>query len=370
MHFLTIALYLVTQRPLAPDTAFRRPPLAPSADTNSWLAYYNYGVAQLRKHPDAAEAGFVWAARIDPSRAEPLLGRWVDWWYRNMGLFRDYLDGKPKGLGSPIVAQVESLNIRAHQRNPFAPPVLALVLYEKMSGWDYWYDDFSQGLRDYSAGRYDAAAHDFELFLDRNPANEWVREYTALADIAARHYDIAANQIIVLLADVNQQQASRTIRLYLSKEFLYYGLGALRLMLRDSAAARDDFGRALTENLAFYPAHAQLGDMALARGDTAAAVTEYSQALELGADDGMLHYRYARLLGDIGRLPEAEAELRRAIALEPYFAPSYLGLALVLDTRSDTAAAVDQYRQYLARTYRDDPRIVMAQHRIAALSKH
>ena len=121
--------------------------------------------------------------------------------------------------------------------------------------------------------------------------------------------------------------------------------------------------------LAFYPSHALLGDVALARADTTQAVAEYEQAVELGPADGVLHYRYARLLADDGRLADAEQELRRAIALEPLFAPPYLALALVLDTRGNRTEAQQQYRHYLESTYRNDPRITLAQERITALSR-
>ncbi len=367
--FALVASTVVPQKPLADGVTFPRPPLAAGADTNSWLAYYNYGVANLRHDRDKAEAGFVWATRLDPSRGEPLFGRWVTWWRRNPGLWNDILKGKPAALESPIVAQVDSLRLRALQRNPFVPPVLAVVLYERLSGWNYSWDDFDSGLRHYSGGNYNEAVREFERFVLLDTANDWVREYIALAAIAAHRYDRAANEISVLLADAERAESRKVNRLYQSRELLYYGLGALRLLLADSAAARDDFGRALTENLAFYPAHAQLADMDLARGDTAQALTEYGQAMELGAEDGVLHYRYARLLGDAGRLAAAESELRRAIALEPYYAPPYLGLALVLETRGDSTAAIDQYRQYLSRTYRADPRIAMAQQRIRELAK-
>jgi tetratricopeptide (TPR) repeat protein len=83
----------------------------------------------------------------------------------------------------------------------------------------------------------------------------------------------------------------------------------------------------------------------------------------------VLHYRYSRLLADVGRLPDAELELRRAIAIEPFFAPSYLALGLVLETRGNSAEALVQYRRYLERTHRTDPRIGMARERITALSQ-
>lgn len=366
---LLLAPPVCAQKPLADASTIRRPRLEAGADTNSWLTYYNYGVARLRHSPDDAEAAFVWAERIDPTRAEPLYGRWVVYWRRSQRAFEKFLKDTSSYIESSRIVQVESLRVRALQRNPFAPPVLVIALYERLSGWAWSMDELTEGLRDYSAGNYEGAAAHFASYVAADSQNYMARYYVALSLIASHQYERAASQIAVLLAEKGRRASTHLTHLYQSQELLLYGLAVLRLMVADTAAARESLGQALTENLAFHPAHALLGDIALAHGDSAQAVAEYAQAVELGPEDGILHYRYARLLGDVGRLPEAESELRRAIALEPYFAPSYLGLALVLDTRGDRSEALEQYRHYLERTYRNDPRIPMAQERIQALSQ-
>lgn len=356
------------QKPLADVATFRRPTLAADADTNSWQAYYDYGVSRLRKSPDDAEAAFVWATRIDPTRAEPLFGRWVTYWRRNKGLFKQYLKETPSVMTSPQIMQVESLHVRALQRNPFAPPVLAIVLYERLGDWAWSYDEMSNGLRAYSAGNYGIAADHFRNYVAERDENYWARYYLALTFVATRDYDRAADQISALLATQGRRMSSRVSNIYESQEMLQYGLGLLHLAVGDTATARANFGQALTENLAFYPAHAVLGDLAFAGHDSAQTMAEYELALELRPDDGVLRYRYARLLAEVGRVPDAEIELRRAIALEPFFAPPYLGLALVLDNRGNRVEALEQYRRYVDRTFRADPRIEAARQRITALS--
>ncbi|MGH8569398.1 MAG: hypothetical protein ACREXU_15675 [Gammaproteobacteria bacterium] len=370
LFLLLLAPLASAQRPPADAATFARPVLPAGADTNSWSVYYNYGVAQLRDSPDEAEAGFVWASRIDPTRAEPLYGRWVTFWRRNMGLFKKYRKHDRRVLESPLILQVDSFYVRAQLLNPFTPRDLDLILEERLAWGKPWaHDLYTQGFVNYAAGHYAKAAYFFDrLLLQDSVANYDVRHYLALCYIATHNYEDAANQVMALLAELRRRSASETHYVYESQEALLYGLGVLHLLLGDSASARTDLSQALTENLAYYPAHAQLGDMALASGDSAAAVLEYAPAVELAADDGVMHYRYARMLSTVGRLPEAEAELRRAIALEPYFAPSYLALALVLETRGNPVQAVEHYRAYLERTYRRDPRIEMARERLAALS--
>jgi tetratricopeptide (TPR) repeat protein len=358
------------QGSLADPSTVRRPRLAADADTNSWMAYYNFGIEHLRDSPGKAEDAFVWATRIDPSRAEPLIGRWVAHWNRNLRLFIRYQLHREALSASPHVIQTESLKVRALLRNPFVRHDAEVVLYERLVGGPWSWDRVGRALLAYGDGRYDEAARLFAAVASNDSVESaWANYYVALCFVATHEYDRAADQITALVGETRRRASLHISYRYQSQELLQYGLGILRLTVGDTAAARANLGEALTENLAFYPAHALLGDIALATGDSTQAVAEYALALELQSDDGVLHYRYARLLGDVGRLPDAERELRRAIALEPLYAPPYLGLALVLDTRGDRAGALEQYRRYLERTPRNDPRIATARQRIQALSQ-
>jgi tetratricopeptide (TPR) repeat protein len=351
--------------------SFRRPVLPAGADTNSWIAYYNYGVAHLRTSPEDAEAGFVWATRIDPTRSQPLYARWITFWRRNMGLYKKYLNHDRRLLESPLILRVDSFYVRAQLRNPFTPLDLDLILQERLawttSNWAR--DSYTQGFVNYAAGNYVAATYHFERLVTKDPVEySDVRRLLALCYIATHRLDKAVEQTVAFLAEQRRRSATYTVRVYQSQEVLLYGLGALHRILGDTAAARQDLSQSLTENIAFFPAHAELADIALEAGDTAQAIAEYSLAVELAPDDGVLHYRYARVLSTVGGLADAESELRRAIQLEPFFAPPYLGLALVLETRGNAAEAAEQYRGYLARTNRGDPRIEMARARLAALA--
>src|SRR5713226_9136328 len=62
----------------------RRLPLDRGADTNDWRAYYAYGYKQLTIRPSRSDSAFYWASRLAPNRAEPLYGRWLAFWLRNV----------------------------------------------------------------------------------------------------------------------------------------------------------------------------------------------------------------------------------------------------------------------------------------------
>ena len=235
---------------------------------------------------------------------------------------------------------------------------------------NWGHDRYTTGLLAYSAGRYDQAEMNFGALLRSDSVKHYrVRFDLALCYTATRHFDSAAVQITALLAEMRRRSEGKLVYFYESRELYQYSLGLLHRALGAIPTAREHLGEALVQNLGFYPAHAELGEVALAEGDKPRAAAEYAQAAELGRDDGVMHYRYALTLQTLGRLDEAEGELQRAVELEPYYAAPYFALALVLESRGDPAGAVKSYQQFLERTVRDDPQIEMARARIAALNR-
>src|SRR5713101_1954999 len=53
----------------------KRPDLGVGADTNFAPAYYGYGLSVVQRDPQKAAEAFYWAARLDPTWAQPLYAR-------------------------------------------------------------------------------------------------------------------------------------------------------------------------------------------------------------------------------------------------------------------------------------------------------
>jgi Flp pilus assembly protein TadD len=132
-----------------------------------------------------------------------------------------------------------------------------------------------------------------------------------------------------------------------------YALGLLHRARNNKAEATAAMQRALLENLAFYPARVQLGEMALEEGRVADAVDELQQAAEIAPDDGYLQYRLGAALLQAGKSAEAVTALRSASRLEPYYAAVDLLLGAALERAGDTSAAKEAYSRYLLRAPRD-----------------
>lgn len=137
-----------------------------------------------------------------------------------------------------------------------------------------------------------------------------------------------------------------------------------RPRLDDAAADTNDW----VENLAFAPAHDALARLALIRGDTATAVRERAMAVELRPSDAFLRQQYGGALLVAGRPLDALDQFRRAVALEPYCADPYYGIAAAHDLAGDSTAAAKEYEEYLARAPRRASALRQhAERRLAAL---
>ena len=361
-----------------------RPILPRLSDPNDWTAYFDYGVEMLRTkthrddgyggevveaRPHRADSAFYWASRLDPSRAEPLLGRWVAFWMQDIGRFEDYLDEKPKVLQSPAVIQADSFYRRALERNPFVPQNLRILPYNVLPG--HWLSNLgTQGWLAYCQGNYADAVDRFARLIARDPDKHVnVRYYRALAFMPMHRYDSAGAEMQALVTTLRRMDTSGTTsKVYESKELVEYGIGLLLLVQSDNAGAQAAFERALQENLGFAPAHVELGDLALARRDWVGAAREYAAAVEVAPADGWIRSRYGAVLANIGQPAEAVTQLQQAITLEPYFADSYLTLAGALEATGDRAGAISALEGFLSRApRRATEQIEAAQRRLIAL---
>jgi tetratricopeptide (TPR) repeat protein len=356
-------------RPMHGQAPPGRPRLAQSADTNDWTVYFDYGAAILRRQPNRADSAFYWASRLDPSRAEPLFARWVAFWLKDLRRFQDFLEESPRVLHSAVVLQADSFYLRALERNPFVPQNLRILPYDELPG--RWREDLNtQAWLAYAEGNYQRAVDRFARLLALNPDKHvYTHFHRALAFVPLRLYDSAGAEMSALITTLRRQDTTGTTSaVYESKELVEYGIGLLAMVRRDNAGARAAFERALQENLAFVPAHAMLGDLALARRDAVAAASEYAQAVDLAPTDGWMRHRYGTALLNIGRPADAVAQFLRAIELEPSYADPYLGLGRALETVGDGSGAVRALDEYVRRApRRATQHIENAQRRLAAL---
>ena len=130
----------------------------------------------------------------------------------------------------------------------------------------------------------------------------------------------AVAEFQMALGELRQKDEKSLVVLYDSKALAEYSIATLLEGAGNAQKARDAYGRALQEDLAYYPAHMRLGLLALSQGDTTAAMSELALASDIATDDPYVHYMNGWVLGKAKHTTEAVAELTKATTLEPYYA--------------------------------------------------
>lgn len=333
-----------------------RPRLAAGADTNDAAAYYAYGIL-----PDVswkkAQNAFYWAYRIDPRSTGYILAQWQALWLRQPAEWRmEYREGAEFVLRSRESRQLDSLYRTVMTRDPFT----------HFTGC--FYPEWIRDVRDplaagsilYDGGCFKDAAVRLGEALAKRPGLVGVRIDRARALAFSGANGSALAELQTALDTLRARDGTRVGQFYASKEMLEYMMGLLLVEEERYDEARDAFGRALVENLAFYHAHERLAEIALRRRDVGGAIAEFEQALQLEGNDPLLRHDYAVALMNATprRYADAEVQLRKAIELAPDFPTSYFNLAVALAQQGKRDEAIAHYRQFVSRAPRTAARLV------------
>lgn len=376
----------------------KRPKLEAGADTNHAPTYYRHGLRVLEQRPEEAAAAFYWAARLDPGWAQPLYARRIALLMTNPSFLVRYFTGGRRARQSKEVKSIDSLELRARMIDPFVIRDLDRQFIVGFFTADWELDLRRQGLQVDAVTRQSLSYYiERELGSD---ASVWLKADLAASerrfpealdlyrkalgrfkdDVASIHVDRAhvfyligsddSARVALELAldDLRKRDVKEFVRLYESKAVLEHGIGMVHERSNNLEAAREAYGRALQEDLAYYPAHVRLGLVALAAGDTATALSELALAVEIKGDEPGLLTTYGSVLAQMGKFQEADGQLRRAVELEPYYpAPRYL-LGRIADLTNKPAEALDHYQAFLARAPGRDARLTEVKSRVSALT--
>ncbi|HLZ45313.1 MAG TPA: tetratricopeptide repeat protein [Gemmatimonadales bacterium] len=360
---LLVAVLMMTQLPA------NRPPLpGVSGDPNDWQSYFDQGAQLLRRHPNRADSMFIWASHLDPTRAEPLFARWVAFWMRDVRRFERavYREGRLSPGDSALIRGADSLFLHALERNPFVPQNLIVLAYEDVA-MDMPENSLNMGFFAYGRQQYTLAASHLGQAITQNPKLLWLHYDRALTFVPRQEYDSAAVELAALLAALRSQEQKRMSPIYESKELITYGLGVLHLVEGHNDSAQQFFEQAVTENLAFFPAQVELGDLALIHRDTVLASRSFRQAADLAPAEAWVQARYGVALQLMGRSIDAMDPLQRAIKLEPWWAEPYRLLGLAWEDAGDKQEAAKAFAAYLERApQRETDKINDVKRRLAA----
>ncbi len=398
IHLLALALgslsasSLTEAQRLGPEVP--RPRMQATADTNDSVQLLELGMGLVAEEPDAAANAFYWAARLDPSSPGALYGRRVALLTRTQQRLNQYMEGGRRAReNGPEFRAIDSLQLRALYLDP-----LMFRMLDRTLLFTYYYNafrrrggtltrrEFDRELQFelaaepaatrawvfYGAGQFDRAITEYDdaIRRARNPVNLRIERARTLS---LRSRDREAADEFMRAYDALKARDERRgeyVVFYDSKALLQHSVGMLHTRMKALDSARVYFGRAMEEDISFWPAHVELGRLALTQNDTVTAVSELGLASELATDEPYVHLMYGEMLHKTGQHVEAVEALKKAIALEPYYAAPHFIIAQALERAGDAATAKTHYERYLALSpKREAQQRATATARIAALSR-
>lgn len=369
----------------------KRPKMPAQADTNDAHQYYNFALELLGHDDDKAADALYWATRLEPTWADAFYARRIALLLADPHRLTQYWAGDRRTIQSDEIRRIDSLFYHALTLNPFVSQRLDRRLFETVideitkkyeragagnSGEIRYYIDremnnwpaADRAWLAYGDGRYPDALRLYAEAIKADKRNGPLRVDRARVFVNMNEPDSALAELTAAIEDLRKRDKKDLIFVYQSKALTEHSIGVVQSRLGHDDAAKEAYGRALQEDLSYYPAHVQLAMLAIEAKDTTNALAEMDLAVQLRPDDAAARYLYGFTLAGAGKLADAETQLRKAGELNSVYAAPHFVLARVLEAQSKKADAVTEYRTFLARAARVDPRRAEAETRLAALS--
>jgi tetratricopeptide (TPR) repeat protein len=364
-----------------------------------------YGIQSVVHDPVEAVRAFYWASRIDPSSGDALYAlRAAKMLAMNSDEFNAYMNWHGAKRTSQQLA-LDSLIYRAYLIDPFTfgnldAEIMRREIAEELRKGNPKIDAgelaymVGIGLHSYANRAWFAStegrfADALAMYAEMLAAKPFPYKKKSDAERAARFHEAAVIQIhaargrIFFMLDsldsaraeistavegMRARESNDDILLYESKAMFLQALGMIEERAQHLDRARDAYGAALQEDLSFFAAHSHLARLDLVQGDTAAALTEMDLAVQLQPDDPALRFRYAEVLVRARHDADAAAQLRKAIALDPWYGAPHLLMARIADVEQYTDDAIAEYRTFVGIASKTDHQLIIARNRLAALT--
>jgi len=354
-------------------------------DKNDPETYYRWGIQQMDRYPDDAADAFYWSIRLDPGVADYYYARWAALHLMDTDRLVAYYEADTKTLNSPEVRQIDSLRLHAMQLNPYLYRKFERVMIDKMiertvlqhnQGVDQaeladaireFHRDAGPGLKAmdaYASGNFTFALQEWAADMPSwknkaHPHSERAQIFYLLGG-----YDSAQAEFTAAMRELQANEKNTLVYIYESKELYEQSLGMIAERQGNMDAAREAYGRALQEDLSYAPAHMALSAIDLAKHDTAGALSEMETASQVAPNDGYIAFFYGRTLLFAAKDAQALEQMKRAAALEPYYAEPHVFLAAIYDNADYKDEAIAEYAKFLSLASQRDGRVAKVKARL------
>ncbi len=355
----------------------RRPPLLPRQDTCEADAYVRLARSRLLNgdlegHAEA-EAALIWASRLDPGSADPpyllavaVLRPVVIQAYRSgrftHGLLR-------REFTPPRVRYLDSLMREAWLREPFLDfdlePLLSMGVFPPP---EEIHDAAQRGYVAYHALNPRLALDSWAEAIAGSPSRIDLRFHRAHAFYWLKMYDSTVVELRAVLAarDSAASDTGRTI-VFPDNDVLEYSYAVALERAGHLDSAKEAYHRALVSNLGLYMARVRLSDLLASVSDTAGAMNEIVQAVDIAPREPWLLGYYGYMLLKAGRPADAIVQLNAAIALDSSYATPYFLVGVAETSLRRDSAALASFESFLQRSARSDERRAWTRQRMGAI---
>jgi predicted negative regulator of RcsB-dependent stress response len=366
-------------------------PVGPGiVDTNDARAYYDHGLMVLKKDPKTAANAFYWAARLDPNNADAFYGRRVALLLTDMFRLGKYWRGDRNTLRKADIKAIDSLYFHSLTLNPFFYEKLERVLqdaiiediirqsspsgagagemayyinqYLNQAGWG------ERAFRAYGSGDFKEALEFYANAIKGARYKHYYRMMRGRLFFQIGFPDSALTELKLAVEEMRKRDQKDMVYVYESKALVEHSIGMAHERLGEKAAAKEAYARALQEDLAYSAAHTRLGYMAIESSDTTAALSEFDLAVQLRPEDSGLRFQYGFLLAEAGKHADAEEQLKKALAANPWYAAPHHTLGTLYQRQNKSAEALASFKTFLSLASKYDTRRLDAERRVAALS--
>jgi len=196
---------------------------------------------------------------------------------------------------------------------------------------------WQRAVRAHQAGDLAAARADYERVLDEQPAHAPALYLAGAVARSAGDTDTAGERF---RAAIGEAPAYVDARVALVTSLVDAGRADEAVPIARDGLDLDGTATALWR---------ALGQAELMRGNAAAAVTAFEQALARDATDAEAHYNHGVALQSLPNLAEGARAYQRALALSPDLVAAHFNLGVIFDQQGNADAAIAAFSNVLVR---------------------
>lgn len=336
------------------------------SDSNDAQLQYQLALAHWRRHHwPQVDSLLRLAIRLEPRFAEGYLALYYLPYSRRSSLFTEEQRGRVPDSWQPIVEEAHGFYKLAFRTDPLVNQRVIAVAFDikeprfnDFTSPEYQiYERYYAWLVDLGLGRYGSARERLARLAERQfdevkqpqKVPDYILWYRGLAAAHSRNYGAAITDFQALLdRTLKQQQRDEVVHVPLRDNEYRFMLAALHHVAGHADQAISLYQEALEHDLGLVMAHTYLAGIYEESGKTEEALVERRRAAEVSVDDPAAQFDYAVSLFNGQHTAEAEEPLRRAISLNPRYAPPRYLLGRVVEELGRRDEAREQYTQFLA----------------------